>query len=57
MLFRSIYHYAKKNPKGIIVLRNGKQEKAIRFNRNGGGKWHKLTRGKKPSEIIETEVV
>ena len=52
-----IYQYAKKHPKGIIVLQNGKQQKAIRFNRNGGGKWHKLTRGKKPTEIIETEVV
>ena len=52
-----IYHYAKKNPKGIIVLRNGKEEKAIRFNRNGGGKWHKLTRGRKPTDIVETEVV
>jgi hypothetical protein len=53
-----IYHYAKKNPKGIIVLQNGKEQKAIRFNRNGGGKWHKLSRNnKKPTEIVETEVV
>lgn len=52
-----IYQYAKKNPKGIIVLQNGKEQKAIRFNRNGGGKWHKLTRNRKPSDIIETEVV
>lgn len=52
-----IYQYAKKNPKGILVLRNGKDEKAIRFNRNGGGKWHKVARNKKPTDIIETEVV
>ena len=51
-----IYHYAKKNPKGIIVLQNGKEQKAIRFNRNGGGKWHKLTR-KKSTPSIEAEVV
>lgn len=52
-----IYNYAKKHPKGIIVLQNGKEQKAIRYNRNGGGKWHKLTRGKKPTEVIETEVM
>ena len=52
-----IYNYAKKHPKGILILKNGQQQKAIRYNRNGGGKWHKLTRGKKPTEVIETEVM
>ena len=50
-----IYDYARKHPKGVLVLKNGKEEKAIRFNRNGGGKWSKLTR--KKSEVLEAEVV
>lgn len=51
---RSIYEWAKKNPKGIIVLKNGKEMKAIRFNRNGGGKWSKL---KRPVKQINNEIV
>lgn len=34
---RAIYDFARKNPNGIIMLQNGKDQKAIRFNRNGGG--------------------
>jgi len=41
-----IYNYAKKNPKGVLILKNGKDQKAIRFNRNGGGKWNKIQRKK-----------
>lgn len=41
-----IYQYARKNPKGILILKNGENTKAIRYNRNGGGKWHKLQRNK-----------
>ena len=41
-----IYNYAKKNPKGVLILKNGKDQKAIRFNRNGGGKWNKVQRKK-----------
>lgn len=51
---KQIYDWAKKNPKGIIVLKNGKEMKAIRFNRNGGGKWSKL---KRPTKQINNEVV
>lgn len=50
-----IYHFAKKHPKGIIVLRNGESTKAIRFNRNGGGNWHKLKRPSKTQETIHVE--
>lgn len=32
-----IKDFAKKNPNGIIILQNGTQQKAIRFNRSGGG--------------------
>ena len=41
---QAIYNWARKNPKGIIVLKNGKEIKAIRFNRNGGGSWSKINR-------------
>jgi hypothetical protein len=41
---KAIYDWARKNPKGVIVLKNGKEVKAIRFNRNGGGNWNKLKR-------------
>ena len=51
---RAIYDYARKNPKAIIVLKNGTEMKAIRFNRNGGGKWSKI---KRQSKQINTEVV
>ena len=51
---KMIYDFAKKNPKGVIVLKNGKQEKAIRFNRHGGGQWSKINR---PVKQINNEVV
>ena len=41
---RSIYDYAKKNPRGIIILKNGDKIKAIRYNRHGSGCWHKIAR-------------
>jgi hypothetical protein len=40
-----IYKYAKRHPKGILVLKNGDNIKAIRYNRHGGGKWHTHKRG------------
>lgn len=50
-----VYYYAKKNPKGVLVLKSGDMTKAIRYNRNGGGKWHKVQRRSKPQAIIQTE--
>jgi len=41
---KMIYDFAKKNPKGVIILHNGKESKAIRFNRRGGGSWSKVKR-------------
>ena len=53
-----IYKYATKNPKGILILKNGSNQKAIRFNRNGGGKWHKVQRSnKKPTTEMQVEDV
>lgn len=51
---RLIYQFAKSNPDGVIVLQNGQEVKAIRFNRRGGGAWSKL---KRPSKQINNEVV
>lgn len=50
-----IYQYAKKNPKGIMVLKNGERTKAVRYNQNGGGKWHKIARRSKPVELLHVE--
>lgn len=53
-----IYKYATKHPKGILILKNGPNQKAIRFNRNGGGKWHKVQRSnKKPTTEMQVEDV
>jgi len=52
-----IYKYATKNPKGILILKNGQNQKAIRFNRNGGGKWHKVQRNRKPTTEMQIEDV
>lgn len=50
-----IYQYAKKNPKGVLVLKNGDRVKGIRYNKNGGGKWHKIARRGKPVDVIQVE--
>lgn len=51
-----IYNYAKKNPKGVLILKNGEQQRAIRYNKNGGGKWGKIARRAKPVQnIIQVE--
>jgi len=44
---KMIYDFAKKHPNGVIVLQNGQNVKAIRFNRRGGGAWGKIQRSKK----------
>lgn len=51
---KMIYNFAKKNPKGVIILHNGKDSKAIRFNRRGGGSWTKINR---PVKQVNNEVV
>ena len=53
---QKIYVFAKKNPKGILVLKNGEQVKAIRYNRNGGGAWNKLQRKPKLQQVQEMYV-
>lgn len=41
---KQIYNFARKNPNGVIILQNGKESRAIRFNRVGGGSWSKVKR-------------
>ena len=45
---KRIYDWAKRNHKGVIVLQNATTGavRGIRYNRNGGGQWGKLTRVK-----------
>ena len=51
---KKIYDYARKNHQGIIVLQNASTGafRGLRFNRNGGGQWGKLTRMKE--QVIQT---
>jgi len=51
---KKIYDYARKNHQGIIVLQNASTGvfRGLRFNRNGGGQWGKLTRVKE--QVIQT---
>ena len=51
---RKIYDYARKNHQGIIVLQNATTGvyRGLRFNRNGGGQWGKLTRMKE--QVIQS---
>lgn len=51
-----IYDYAKKNPRGVLVLQTSDgSTKAIRFNRNGGGAWKNIQR--KATNIVTTATV
>ena len=51
---KRIYDWARRNHKGVIVLQNATTGaiRGIRFNRNGGGQWGKLTRMKE--QVIQT---
>ena len=42
----SIYNFARRNPDGMIILQcaDTGNQKAIRYNPNGGGRWKKLQR-------------
>lgn len=51
---QQIYKFAKRNPNGVIVLQNGKDTKAIRFNSKGGGSWSKI---KRPVRHVNNEVI
>ena len=51
---KKIYDWAKRHHSGVIVLQNATTGavRGIRFNRNGGGQWGKLTRMKE--QVIQT---
>ena len=50
---KKIYDYAKRHHNGIIILQNATTGavRGIRFNRNGGGQWGKLSRLKE--QVLE----
>jgi hypothetical protein len=50
---KKIYDWAKRHHSGVIVLQNATTGavRGIRFNRNGGGQWGKLTRMKE--QVLE----
>lgn len=49
---KEIYHYAKKNPRGILVLQDEQgRSKGIRYSKHGGGNWHGIKR--KPKAVVE----
>lgn len=55
---KQIYDYAKKHPKGVLVLKSGESMKALRYNRHGGGAWHKNKRIKaRPEQMVVEDVI
>lgn len=52
---RTIYAFARRNPDGMIVLKCAEtgNQKAIRYNMNGGGRWGKIQRKGKVSSLKE----
>lgn len=50
---QKIYHYAKKNPRGVLVLKDDQgNSKGIRYSKHGGGNWHGIKR--KPKQVVES---
>jgi hypothetical protein len=50
---REVYHYAKKNPRGVLVLQDQRgNSKGIRYSKHGGGNWHNIKR--KPKQVVES---
>lgn len=51
---KEIHTYARKNPRGILVIKdsNGNM-KGVRYSRTGGGNWHNL---KRKSTVIESTI-
>jgi hypothetical protein len=49
----SIYNFARRNPDGMIILQcaDTGNQKAIRYNPNGGGRWKKLQRPLRPEKV------
>ena len=54
---KEIHDYAKKNPKGVMVLKSGDNIKAIRYNRHGGGAWKNIKRKAPNTDIVQTIVM
>jgi len=53
---KKVYDFAKKHPRGILILSNARgQTKGIRYSKTGGGNWHGISR--KPKQIVEAAIV
>jgi hypothetical protein len=47
-----VFDYARKHPKGILVLKDQKgNARGIRYSKSGGGNWHGINR--KPKQVVE----
>lgn len=54
---KEVYAYAKKNPRGILVIKDSKgNTKGIRYSRHGGGNWHNVKRKQTISESFEDSI-
>ena len=52
---REVYNYAKKNPRGILVLQDEDgRTKGVRYSKHGGGNWHGIKR--KPKQVVESYI-
>jgi hypothetical protein len=52
---RAVYHYARKNPRGILVLQDEEgRSKGVRYSKHGGGNWHNIKR--KPRDVVESYI-
>lgn len=50
---REVYMYAKKNPRGVLVIQDQRgNSKGIRYSKHGGGNWHNIKR--KPRQVVES---
>lgn len=50
---QEVYKYAKKNPRGVLVLQDQRgNSKGIRYSKHGGGNWHGIKR--KPKQVVES---
>jgi len=53
---KEIHSYARKNPRGILVIKDSKGNmKGVRYSRTGGGNWHNLKRKSTVNEVFHEE--
>lgn len=53
---KKIHEYARKNPRGILVIKDESgNAKGVRYSRTGGGNWHNISRKSRLHESQEIE--